>query len=167
MMHVRRRSSVVRVATECVFAVEVRAQVPLAPDEIWQVLADPWTWARWVTGTRRIRDADAGWPQPGSQLHHRFGPRLLQVRDHTTVLVAEAPFRLVVDAGAWPWGRVRAELRLTPNRGTTLVALREDATSGLVAALPRIAHPVQVYRNRRSLARMLDLARSRSAAPAP
>ena len=32
------------------------------PDEVWAVLADPWSYATWVVGTVKIREADEAWP---------------------------------------------------------------------------------------------------------
>ena len=47
--------------------------VAATPDEVWSVLADPWSYATWVVGTVKIRDADSTWPAVGSKLHHSFG----------------------------------------------------------------------------------------------
>ena len=126
------------------------------------MLADPWSWSRWVSGSRRIRDADPDWPAPGSRLFHRWGPGPLQVRDHTTVSAAEPPNQLVVEARARPWGDVRAEIRLTADGSGTVVSLREDAVSGLVARLPRLGQIVQRRRNQRSVDNLAALAAKRS-----
>lgn len=142
--------------------VEVRARAAVPPRQVWRVLADPWSWSLWVSGTRHIRGADADWPQPGTRLYHRFGPLPAQVRGHSTVLVAEPPVRLVLDACAWPWGRVWADLRLTAAGEATVITLREDAISGLVARFPRVGHAVQVRRNRRSLAALSERALTQS-----
>lgn len=137
--------------------VEVHAHAPVAPDEVWRVLADPWSWSAWVGGARRIRDADPTWPQPGSRLFHRWGPRPLAVRDHTTVLAADPPRRLVVTARARPWGAVRAELRLAAAGAGTELTLREDAASGIVTWFPRLGHAVQQRRNQRSIDNLVRL----------
>lgn len=141
--------------------IEVHAHAPVAPREVWRVVANPWNWSAWVSGARRIRDADPTWPQPGSRLFHRWGPRPMQVRDHTTVLVADPPHRLVVEGRARPWGEVRAELRLDAAGDGTDVTLREDAVGGLVTRLPRLGHAVQVRRNQRSLENLVKLAAQR------
>jgi uncharacterized protein YndB with AHSA1/START domain len=131
--------------------VEVEATTTASIDDVWRVLADAHSYSRWVAGTAAIRCADPSWPAVGSRLHHRFGPRLLRVRDSSTVLECEAPRRLVLDASAFPLGRVRAEICLGPGAAGTQVVLRETARAGLIARLPRLGHAVQTRRNRRSL----------------
>ena len=52
-----------------------------SPEEVFDVLNDGWSYPLWVVGASRIRDVDAGWPGPGSKLHHSFGVWPLLIDD--------------------------------------------------------------------------------------
>ena len=70
------------------------------PDQVWEVLADGWLYPLWVVGASRMREVDAGWPAPGTMLHHSVGtwPLLL---DDVTECVEQVPgARLVLHAHA-------------------------------------------------------------------
>jgi uncharacterized protein YndB with AHSA1/START domain len=138
-----------------VVEVSCRTRVPAA--QVWRCVADPYSYAHWVAGTAVIRDADPSWPAVGAQLRHRFGLWPLQVRDHSTVLAAEEPHRLVLDARAWPFGVVRAELTITSLGQGSSVTLREVMVAGLGRHCPRVTARVQRVRNRRSLRRLIEL----------
>src|SRR5579875_2117223 len=56
-------------------SVVAEATTPAAVEDVWRVLADPYSYARWVYGTDRIRAADPQWPAVGSRLHHGLGDR--------------------------------------------------------------------------------------------
>lgn len=141
--------------------VELRRHVDAPPDAVWALLADPYSYRRWVAGTGAIRRADESWPAVGARLEHRFGPLLLRSGDHTTVLESEPPHRLVLAAHARPYGSVRADLELTPDGPGTEVLLRERLVDGLGARFPRIGRVVQLARNHRSLVRLAGLAERR------
>ena len=128
------------------------------PARVWRQLADPRSYAQWVSGTARIRRADDSWPAVGARLYHRFGLWPLRTDDRTEVLASEPPRRLVLAASALPWGSVRAELRLAATPGGTRIELCEEMLAGLGARLPAAAQFVQRLRNRRSLARLVALA---------
>lgn len=130
-----------------------------APAErVWHWLADPYSYADWVCGTATVRSADADWPAVGSRLQHRFGRRPLVALDHTRVLEAEPPHRLVLAANARPWAVVRAEVIVTATATGAHVQLCEQVVGGRVARLPGVTRRVQRWRNRRSLARLIALA---------
>jgi uncharacterized protein YndB with AHSA1/START domain len=132
------------------------ARVP--PERIWACLADPYSFARWVAGTFRIRSADASWPAPGAELHHSWGIWPVQVRDRTTVIAADPPRRLVLEARARPVGAVRAEIRVLTEPGGARVVLCEDLVEGWGARWPGLGRIVQYLRNRRSVRRLAVLA---------
>jgi uncharacterized protein YndB with AHSA1/START domain len=142
--------------------VEVEARTTASPADVWRVLANPHSYSRWVKGTAAIAHADPSWPAVGSRLDHRFGPRPFRVRDHSVVLACAERRRLLLDASAFPLGRVRAELCLCADGSGTRVILRETACGGLVAWLPRIGHAVQLRRNRRTLQSLIDCAEARA-----
>jgi uncharacterized protein YndB with AHSA1/START domain len=130
-----------------------------APAErVWHWLADPYSYADWVCGTARVRSADADWPAVGSRLQHRFGRWPLVALDHTSVLEAEPPHRLVLAANARPWALVRAEVIVTATATGAHVQLCEQVVGGRIARLPRASRRVQRWRNRRSLAHLIALA---------
>ena len=144
--------------------VEAQATTSAAAEDVWQVLADPYSYARWVHGTARIRAADPSWPAPGSRLQHTFGPRPWRVRDMTTVLQAQPPRRLVLAAHARPLGTVTAEIVLSAEPDGTRIVLRENLRTGLGALLPRAGRAVQCHRLRRSVRALAALSQHPSTA---
>lgn len=74
------------------------------PKAVWDVLADPYSYDQWVMGTRKILDADAGWPEVGSSLRFEAGFGPLRMRSETVVRDVDAPRRLELEADVWPLG---------------------------------------------------------------
>lgn len=142
--------------------VRVRSRTAASPEQVWGCLADPYSYEHWVSGTAAVTGADPSWPGIGAELRHRFGPWPLRFADHTTVLECEPPRRLVLRAGARPFGVARAELRLSGDGGGTLVELCEQLTDGPGLRWPRLGHALQRLRNRRSLSLLVALAERRS-----
>jgi uncharacterized protein YndB with AHSA1/START domain len=138
--------------------VRVESRTDAAPEQVWRLLADPYTWADWVAGTSAIRAADAHWPAVGARLYHRFGPRALAVRGHTTVVDVEPASRIGLLASAPPYALVRIEITVDGTGERTRVALCEQVVGGLGMRLPRVCGVVQRARNRRSLHRLIELA---------
>jgi uncharacterized protein YndB with AHSA1/START domain len=64
------------------------------PAIVWETLADPASYARWVVGSQAVRDADDDWPARGSRFYHRVGIGPLTVNDHTESIDAREPRRL-------------------------------------------------------------------------
>jgi len=104
--------------------------VAATPDRVWSVLADPWSYATWVVGTVKIRDADPTWPAVGSKLHHAVGAWPLLLEDDSQVLECEPPERLVLQARGWPAGEARVQLVLHAEGDATRVAMDEQPTHG-------------------------------------
>ena len=102
------------------------ALIPASPERIWAVLADPASYGYWVVGSDTIRDADGGWPQPGTKIHHRVGAGPFKLNDDTQVVEAQAPRHLVLHARARPLGTARVELLLSPEGTSTRVVMIED-----------------------------------------
>ena len=126
------------------------------------MLADPSSYGHWVVGSKRIRDADASWPTPGSRFHHTVGVGPIAVDDHTESLAADPPRRLVLRAKARPLGLAKVEIELEPAPGGTCVTLRENPT-GVQKPLAYFP-PLQLLawlRNAESLARIERLAMAR------
>jgi len=100
-------------------------------DEVWAVLADPWSYANWVVGTVKIRDADPGFPAVGCTLHHAVGAWPLLLEDETKVLECEPGQRLVMQARGWPAGEARVDLVLhAEGDDLTRVVMSERPTQG-------------------------------------
>jgi uncharacterized protein YndB with AHSA1/START domain len=133
--------------------------VAAAPDRVFAVLANAWTYEQWVVGCKAIRHADESWPAPGATFHHAVGMGPITVRDSTTVLESSAPRRLVLRARARPAGVAQVALDLAEADGGTEVVMSERPVSGP----PALAHnPLQDWlidrRNRESLRRLKQLA---------
>jgi uncharacterized protein YndB with AHSA1/START domain len=134
-------------------------RIAAAPDRVFAVLADAWTYERWVVGCKQIRDVDGDWPAPGATFHHSVGMGPLTVRDTTTVIESDAPGRLVLRARARPAGVARVEIDLAEAGGGTEVVMNERPISGPPALLH---NPLQDRlidrRNAESLRRLKQLA---------
>src|SRR5688572_718381 len=86
------------------------------PEVIFGVLTDPWRYADWVVGAKKIRAVDETWPEPGSRFHHRVGVGRLTIEDSTVVEAFNPPNRLVLRARARPAGVARVTITLVPTR---------------------------------------------------
>jgi uncharacterized protein YndB with AHSA1/START domain len=129
------------------------------PQAVWDVLADPGGYAYWVVGSKRVRDAEPGWPAPGTKFHHTIGVSRLTLDDHTESLEADPPRRLRLRAKGRPLGTATVTLELEPRAGGTLVRINENP-DGLYAplALNPVVHLATKYRNAESLMRLEELA---------
>ncbi|GAA1695320.1 SRPBCC family protein [Glycomyces endophyticus] len=137
----------------------VTAAVRAPIDDVFAVLADGWSYASWVVGASRIRDADEDWPARGARLHHSVGPWPLLIEDTTRVVEVRPPRLLVLDARMWPLGTARVRFDLTAVEGGTAITMRELATAGPLALLPvRAQDRLIAPRNRESLDRLGRLA---------
>jgi uncharacterized protein YndB with AHSA1/START domain len=137
--------------------------MPVPPEAVWAVLADPGGYEYWVVGSKAIRDADADFPSPGTRFHHTIGFGPLTLRDHTEVLDAEPPQRMRMRAKSRPLGQATVTMRLTPEEGGTTVEMVEHPAGPFaVLALNPLVHVLTKLRNARSLMRLEDLARQRS-----
>src|SRR5919202_5793034 len=73
-------------------------EVAAPPEAVWSVLADAGAYGEWVVGTKNVARADAEWPEPGSALEYELGIGPISVGDHTVVVEAEPPRRLILRA---------------------------------------------------------------------
>ena len=76
----------------------VRRRFNCSPEQVFAALHDGWTYPVWVVGASRMRDVDAGWPAPGTKLHHSFGMWQLLIDDITEAIEIEPGQRLVLEA---------------------------------------------------------------------
>ncbi len=142
--------------------------MPAPPEAVFAVLADPYTYADWVVGARRIRDADPGWPGLGTCLYHKVGTLPLTTRDHTRVVGVDPPHRLVLDAIARPIGMARVCIELRPEDGGTRVTLYEDPAGWTTPLkyLPPL-HLLTRIRNTETLRRLEKIVLRRHATQRP
>jgi uncharacterized protein YndB with AHSA1/START domain len=138
----------------------VQIHIDAPPERVFDVLADPKTYADWVVGSDNIRDSDPGWPAPGSRFHHRVGVPPLRVRDNTEVVESDPPHLLVLHARARPLlGTAEVRLKLEPEDGGTRVTMYEgpvDLLSRLV--INPLTDRLIDIRNRKSLERLKRIA---------
>jgi uncharacterized protein YndB with AHSA1/START domain len=130
--------------------------VDASPRQVFDVLSDAGTFGRWVVGTKDIRDADDTWPGPGSILHHRVGIGPLALNDSTTVVEANPPGLLVLEARGRPFGRARIEFRLTRSgdRQTRVTMEEQIQQPRLLASFDPLFAPLVRIRNAETLRRL-------------
>jgi uncharacterized protein YndB with AHSA1/START domain len=110
--------------------------VDASPDAVFDVLADPQSYAHWVVGSSRTRKADAAWPEPGTKFHHTQGVFGIGLPDNTEVLASSPPRRLVMEARIRPFAVNKVELQLHPRGAGTRVRMIEYPTGGLAKLVP-------------------------------
>jgi hypothetical protein len=125
------------------------------PDQVWEVLADGWLYPLWVVGASRMREVDAGWPAPGTRLHHSVGSWPALIDDVTESVEVRPGSLLKLQAHAWPAGRADVTLRLSPLAEGTEVVIEEQAVSGPGALVPSaLQDPLLGWRNVETLRRL-------------
>ncbi|MEH0983492.1 SRPBCC family protein [Micromonospora sp. CPCC 205556] len=136
------------------------------PQQVFDVLADGWTYSDWVVGTVHVRDVDEHWPAVGAQLHHRAGPWPLSLQDASTVLACEPPRKLVLRAGLWPAGEAIVVFTLEPvGDGATRVSIGEDFAAGPLRWIRNKLNDLVLHqRNKETLSRLSDIATRQKAA---
>jgi uncharacterized protein YndB with AHSA1/START domain len=137
--------------------------MPVPPEAVWDVLADPASYGYWVVGSRTIRDAEPEWPAPGSKFHHTIGVGPIKLSDHTVALETERPHHFKLRAKGRPAGTATVTLELTPKDGGTVVKMSENP-DGVFAPLTLLP-PLQLFtkaRNTESLMRLEELALRRA-----
>jgi uncharacterized protein YndB with AHSA1/START domain len=140
-----------------------RRFMPVPRQAVWEALSDPYGYAYWVAGSKAVRDAEPGFPAPGTKFHHTIGVGPLKLRDHTEVIEAEPPGMLRLRAKGRPLGTATVILRLTPEADGTSVEIVEhpDGAAAILALNPLLQLFTKV-RNAESLARLEELALDRS-----
>ena len=141
-------------------AAPVRWTTTAPRERVWSVIEDGWTYAAWVVGASRVRSVDAPWPAEGTQLHHSVGVWPLVRDDRTSVVeVDPAQMRIVLQARVRPFGTQLVEIEVSSQPGGTMVTMREDASGGLAALVPRpVRQAGLIVRNREALRRLCLLA---------
>ncbi len=135
--------------------------VEARPAEVWKVLADGRSYAKWVVGTRAVDSVDPDWPAVGTSLRYTAGVGPLRVSDVTTVRVSEPPERLEMEAHLRIM-TVRISVEVRPWGDQTLVIVDEHPLRGssLVFENP-ITEILLTMRNRLMLNRLATTVRQR------
>ncbi len=103
--------------------------------DVWNVVGDPRAYGYFVPGTRRIREFDARWPDPGSRIRHTLGLEPLVIRDESVVHEAVPPRVLRIEASMGPLGAAEVIFRIEPEGdGRARLVLDEHPARGLLKA---------------------------------
>lgn len=130
-----------------------------APEAIWDVIADGWTFVAWVVGASRVRAVEPDWPAVGSRIHHSVGAWPAVIDDNTQVLEVEDGRRIVMEARIRPAGQARVDISLIPDGTGTVIRMVEDFTSGPATKAPKPARDAALHvRNVETLKRLALLA---------
>ena len=99
----------------------------------------------------------------GSRLHHSVGSWPLLIDDTTEVLSAKENQHLLLLARAWPAGQAHVDISLQPSGDTTIVTIKEDATSGPARLMPKPVRDAQLHlRNIETLKRLAFVVEGRT-----
>ena len=141
----------------------VRRDTSASRRQVWDVIADGWTYSQWVVGNSRMRAVDPNWPQPGSVIHHSVGVWPLVINDSTRVDVCVPMNKLVLIAKGRPLGAARITLRLSDlDDGGCRIEMSEVPLSPPLSWLPRAAALAAVIpRNRETTWRLGVIAERR------
>lgn len=124
-------------------------------DAVWSVLADGYSYAHWVVGTRAIHHVDPDWPEAGSSLSFTAGRPPFSITDRTTSRICVRNRRLELEAHAPPYGSVRISIEILPWGEESVVIIDEHPLRGPSAALENpLMEFVLTLRNRRMLRKL-------------
>lgn len=132
-------------------------------EDVFAVLTDGWSYASWVVGASRIRDVEAGWPQPGHSIHHSIGVWPLLINDATTVEQYEPLRFLRLKVRAWPTGEGIVEFEANDKDAQCHLVMRERTSKGPAALIPEaMVDPILRLRNAETLQRLALLVEGRN-----
>jgi uncharacterized protein YndB with AHSA1/START domain len=129
---------------------------------VWDVMADGWTYSQWVVGNSRMRAVDRDWSAQGTRIKHSVGVWPFVINDETMSLECVPLEELVLLAKMGPLGAARVTLRLSDIPGGCRVEMSEVPSEGPMNLLPeRLAALAMDVRNRECLWRLEQLAAAR------
>jgi hypothetical protein len=127
--------------------------------QVWDQIADGWTYSQWVVGNSRMRAVDPNWPAPDSTIRHSIGVWPLLLDDETVVAEREPQRKIVLIAKGRPFGAARVTLQLTDIDGGCRIDMSEVPISAPLKWLPaRVALAAAWPRNRECIRRLAALA---------
>ena len=131
--------------------------------QVWDVIADGWTYSQWVVGNSRMRAVDPAWPAVGSKIHHTIGIWPIAINDETEVESCTPEEELVLLARTRPFGQARIALRLYDVGDGCRIEMAEVPVGGPLNLVPRrLALAVAFPRNRECTWRLAALAERRT-----
>lgn len=136
------------------------------PQAVWDVLADPPTYAEWVVGNKRIRGHDRNWPDAGAEFRHQLGFGPITVKDKTVSLESVPPRRLMMNVRILPIGHGIVAFELVASGSGTLVRMGEHPAGGPAKLIWPVLAPLLKLRNAETLRRLKRLAERRQQTPA-
>jgi hypothetical protein len=140
----------------------VKRDTTATRQQVWNVMADGWTYSQWVVGNTRMRAVESSWPAPGSKIHHTIGIWPAVINDETEVESCTPLEELVLRAKTRPFGGARIVLRLFDTENGCRIEMAEVPVGGPLNLLPRQVGLAAAYpRNRECLARLAALAERR------
>ena len=140
----------------------VERDIAATRQQVWNVIADGWTYSQWVVGNTRMRAVDPSWPAPGATIHHTIGIWPVVLNDETQVESSTPPEELVLLAKSRPFGGARITLRLMDTGKGCRVEMAEVPVGGPLNLVPRRLALAAAYpRNRECLTRLAALAERR------
>ena len=141
-------------------------EIAVPPSAVFAVLADGHDYDEWVVGAKHIRDVDAGWPEPGTKIHHTVGFGPFELKDETVVEEVDTDRRLVLKAKARPAGIARIVMTLEPTASGTKVVMEEAPISGFAKAIHNpVLDGVLKKRNDEALRRLKEHAEEEARRP--
>jgi hypothetical protein len=131
--------------------------------QVWDVVADGWTYSQWVVGNSRMRAVEPSWPAVGSKIHHTIGIWPLIINDETVVESCTPLEELVLLARTRPFGQARITLRLHDTADGCRIEMAEVPVGGPLNLIPRrLALAAAFPRNRECTWRLAALAERRT-----
>ena len=138
------------------------------PDAVFDVLSDGHLYAEWVVGAHHSCPVDPRWPEPGARLVHRSGIPPFTLQDTTSVISADRPERMRLEARVRPLLIATVDLTVEAHVDGSIVNMEERAVGGLARYAPtRVTDAAFRRRNAASLSRLraIVLGRTSSASP--
>lgn len=134
-------------------------------DQVWNVLADGWSYATWVVGASRIRAVDTTWPAAGSRIHHSVGVWPIVLSDHTVSRGVHEGRELRMSARALPFGAASITMRLHPLATGCRIEMIEHAETAPFTLVPDALQHAAVHPRNSEALRRLALLAERSSSP--
>jgi hypothetical protein len=141
----------------------VRRDSKATRKQVWDVIADGWTYSQWVVGNSRMRAVDPDWPNPGSTIEHSIGVWPMVLDDETVVEECVPLEHLVLLAKGRPFGKARITMRLSDiEGGGCRIEMSEVPVGAPLGWVPeRLALAAAAPRNRECTWRLAALAERR------
>jgi uncharacterized protein YndB with AHSA1/START domain len=138
-----------------------RIEVDAPPHDVYAVLLDPYAYAKWVVGSKRVRHVDDNWPAPGARFHHTVGAPGVDIKDSSKIIMLATDRRIVLEVRFRPLGIAEVTIELEPfdDGRRTRITMHEHPKSGPVRRWwSWVLTTITYVRNSLSLRRLARLA---------